>query len=120
MILAISCDSIRKAALIPARIIVLSSVICGCSLNSQTLTEYEIPTPVLVAFRRSHPQASEISYHQTLRRETKIFRIEFTESGLEQVTEYTVEGKPILGNPSVSGTEKASDEENPAGVQANP
>jgi len=120
MSLDISRDSTRKATLSPVLIIVISTAMCGCSLNSHTLTEYEVPTPVLVAFRAAHPQASEISYQQAMRRETKIYRIQFTESGLEQDTEYSVEGKPIIGNPSVSEVEKASDEETPAGVRANP
>lgn len=120
MSLGISCDSTRKATLAPVLIIVISTAMYGCSLNSHALTEYEVPTPVLVAFRSAHPQASEISYQQTLRRETKIYRIQFTESGLEQDTEYSVEGKPIIGTPSVPETEKASAEENPAGVRASP
>jgi hypothetical protein len=119
MTLAVSRESTRKVTLASVFILVLSTL-CGCSLNSHTLTEYEIPTPVLVAFRAAHPRASEISYQQTMRRETKIYRIQFTESGLEQDTEYTVEGKPIIGNPSVSEAETASDEENPQGVRAKP
>lgn len=120
MSLDIICDSTRKATLVHVLIIVISTAVCGCSLNSHTLTEYEVPASVLVAFRAAHPQASEISYQQAMRRETKIYRIQFTESGLEQDTEYSVEGKPIIGNPSVSEAEKASDEENPTGVRANP
>ena len=100
--------------------LVLPTSLSGCSLTTHALTEYEVPTSVLLAFRAAHPHASEIAYQQALRKETKIYRIDFTESGVEQNAEYSVEGKPIIEHPSVPDAKKITREGGDTNVQDTP
>ncbi len=66
-------------------------ILAGCMSH---LTVYQVPSPVLRAFKAAYPTATEVEFREQVRQGVKLYTAEFMEDGFPHEVDYTFDGKP--------------------------
>ena len=75
--------------LIAAALYLITSV----TLAGNTLTIYQLPGPVVQAFRKAYPAAANPKYQEDKEKDVRVFVIEFEFEGMEHKAVYRGDGK---------------------------
>ena len=85
-------------------------LLMSCASLPGHLTLYQVPAPVLSAFRKAYPQAVDVEFREQIKRSVKVYTVEFVEDGLPHEVDYTISGKPLPNAESKATEEKPQPE----------
>ncbi len=77
--------------------------LAGCAGSKERkVSETEIPTPVLRAFKQAHPSADVHEYAEEVEQGKKLYEISFTENGKKMDVLWTADGNVVELEESIS------------------
>jgi uncharacterized membrane protein YkoI len=82
----------KKSILIPALLGLAALSTVANAGEDKKLTEQQVPKPVLEAFHKAYPQATDLKYEKEIKGGKPAYEIEFKDQGAEREAYYSANG----------------------------